>query len=420
MAKTDSIKKALTALSVKRLKSGYLSDILPHSGLRIVVNKSGSKTWVYRYRSPLNNKLKQVKLGLYPTMELAAARAELIRLKGERDSGIDPQQRKKEQKAERVAESHAKSRNVFTVSDMVDAYLDNHIANNRKPKGQAEVRRILENNVKPVLGGLRPDDVKRSMVKALRDSIEGRGAVVLAGQVVRELRAAFEYAIDKQLIENADDIINPCMGVKVKTSKRSKRTFTEQEISEWMRWLPVSKMSRSVCDALSLVMYTGCRSGEAVELEWCDIDLEAGTWFLAGDKTKTEVERTVQLSTQAVRLLKTRLNDTPFVFPSPRNIKKHISQKVIVHAVCTKRDKSGLKSWSAHDIRRTVRTGLSRMRCPSEVGEAVLGHSKKGMTGVYDLHKHEPECREWLQKWSDRVEALGAADNVVSLGVVNG
>ena len=49
------------------------------------------------------------------------------------------------------------------------------------------------------------------------------------------------------------------------------------------------------------------------------------------------------------------------------------------------------------------------MGCPSEVAEAVLGHSRKGIEGTYDLHSYEAECREWLQRWADH---LGSLKNV--------
>jgi integrase len=412
VAETDNTKKPLNALSVKSLKSGYLADTHPHSGLRLVVNKSGSKTWIYRYRSPIDNKLKQIKLGGYPAMSLNQARVTLIGLKADREAGIDLQERKREKKAKKLAESHADRQSVFTVSDMVDSYLENHIAQNRKPKGQAEVSRILRSNVKPVLGHLKPSDVTRSMVYSLMDSIIKRGAPVVAGQVVRELRAAFEKARNRDLIKDSDNFVNPCMGVETPAAKKSKRYLNDEEISKWLRWLPSSKMSRSVRDALMLVMYTGCRSGEVVVAEWRHIDLEGGTWFMA--ETKTDVERTVQLTKQAVALLKSRQNDCAFVFPSRGN-RQPIKQKALVHAVCSEKDASGLDTWSSHDIRRTVRTGLSRMRCPSEVGEAVLGHSRKGIEGVYDLHKYEIECREWLQRWCNRLDTLAVTDNVVSL-----
>jgi integrase len=65
-----------------------------------------------------------------------------------------------------------------------------------------------------------------------------------------------------------------------------------------------------------------------------------------------------------------------------------------------------IDDWSPHDLRRTVRTGLSRLGCPSEVAEAILGHSRKGIEGTYDLHKYEQECGVWLQKWADYLDDL--------------
>jgi integrase len=65
-----------------------------------------------------------------------------------------------------------------------------------------------------------------------------------------------------------------------------------------------------------------------------------------------------------------------------------------------------IPDWSPHDLRRTVRTGLSRIQCPSEVAEAAIGHGKKGIEGTYNLHEYEAECRIWLQRWADHIGGL--------------
>ena len=65
-----------------------------------------------------------------------------------------------------------------------------------------------------------------------------------------------------------------------------------------------------------------------------------------------------------------------------------------------------MDDWNPHDLRRTVRTGLSRLGCPTDIAEAVLGHSKKGIEGTYNLHNYEAECAEWLQKWADHLDSL--------------
>jgi hypothetical protein len=63
--------KSLMALKVKNHKPGIIPDAHPYLGLRLRGNKNGTKTWMYRYRA--GKKLKQIKLGTYPGMELAEA-----------------------------------------------------------------------------------------------------------------------------------------------------------------------------------------------------------------------------------------------------------------------------------------------------------------------------------------------------------
>lgn len=65
-----------------------------------------------------------------------------------------------------------------------------------------------------------------------------------------------------------------------------------------------------------------------------------------------------------------------------------------------------ISHWTPHDLRRTVRTGLSRLQCPNEVAEAVLGHTRGGVEAIYNLYKYDAECRKWLQVWADYLDDL--------------
>jgi hypothetical protein len=55
---------------------------------------------------------------------------------------------------------------------------------------------------------------------------------------------------------------------------------------------------------------------------------------------------------------------------------------------------------------RVVRSGLSALRIPHEVKEAVLAHRPPGIVGVYDLHEYEDEKREALEKWAQRLASI--------------
>jgi hypothetical protein len=57
-------------------------------------------------------------------------------------------------------------------------------------------------------------------------------------------------------------------------------------------------------------------------------------------------------------------------------------------------------------LRRTVRTGLSRLPCLNEIAEAVLGHTHGGVEGIYHMYKYDAECKKWLQVWADYLDSV--------------
>jgi hypothetical protein len=76
-------------------------------------------------------------------------------------------------------------------------------------------------------------------------------------------------------------------------------------------------------------------------------------------------------------------------------------------------------AFRSHDIRRTLRTGLAKLRIPRDTAEAVLGHFAGGIIAVYDQHDYADEKFDALERWARRlrsiVEPTTTPDNVVSL-----
>jgi integrase len=71
-----------------------------------------------------------------------------------------------------------------------------------------------------------------------------------------------------------------------------------------------------------------------------------------------------------------------------------------------------------HDLRRTVRTGLSAIAGLSDlVRELVIGHSKPGLHKVYDRYAYLDEKRYALDAWAARLGTIlePSTGNVVSL-----
>lgn len=99
-------------------------------GLRITCGKTGLKSFIYRYRSPIDNKLKKVKIGSYPDISLAEARVALLELKAQRRAGRCPAAETKElklvKKQEIAIQSFDSQKNI-TIKEMIELYLTNVI-----------------------------------------------------------------------------------------------------------------------------------------------------------------------------------------------------------------------------------------------------------------------------------------------------
>jgi len=224
--------------------------------------------------------------------------------------------------------------------------------------------------------------------------------------VLRELSAAFEYCLGIDKL--SEKIANPALLAKRSlkqakvplTSKQGTRVLSDKEIIKLLHWLPGCAYTQTQKHVLRLTLWTGCRTGEICDALWDDIDLENAFFHIK--ESKTETERYVQLPQQSVDFLKQlKLVTGEYVFPSIRT-KISIQQKSLTEqAWHMRRDDRMLDiaHWTPHDLRRTVRSGLSRIKCPPWVGEAIIGHSKKGIEGTYDLHQYEDDCKVWLDNY---------------------
>ena len=78
------------AIDSMKTVSKDLSDVGENRGLRVSCGAAGTKSFYYRYKSPLTGKLLQMKLGTFPVMSLSKARQKLELLKSIRKSGRCP------------------------------------------------------------------------------------------------------------------------------------------------------------------------------------------------------------------------------------------------------------------------------------------------------------------------------------------
>ena len=68
--------------------------------------------------------------------------------------------------------------------------------------------------------------------------------------------------------------------------------------------------------------------------------------------------------------------------------------------------RSGVKGWCLHDLRRTTVSGMARLGIPPHVADKILNHQSgtiSGVAAVYQRHEFLAERKDALERWGDHV-----------------
>ena len=98
-----TLNKLTARLVETNKKPGLMNDGL---GLYFKTKPSGAKSWVFRYRSPITHKKRDMGLGSFPIITLAQARQETLRLRLQISQGIDPIRARNEERGRTHAVTH--------------------------------------------------------------------------------------------------------------------------------------------------------------------------------------------------------------------------------------------------------------------------------------------------------------------------
>lgn len=405
------------ARAVKLLAPGTHLTFPDAPGLRLVATAS-RRTWVYRYKSPVNDRMRQMKLGEWPALPPAGALAAWERARASRATGADPAVEKRAAKAARVAEATAEA---MTVRKVCDDYLG---ALRVAPATLHALRRMIAGNL-GALANAPAAKVTRSSAFDLLDQM--RDSPVLGRRMRQTLAAAWDQALDAgRLPPETPNWWRQVMRGRFASKGRridgrhvgeSKRVLSEQEVATVLRSMP-SAFSVSVRDVLTLYLWTCCRGVEIVAMERDEVTREPdGLWWTV-PRIKLKMRRNpltldlrVPLVGRAAAIVLRRVETTQgrWLFPNDGRVARggHMLQTSVQEAVA-RADRCGLAHWAPHDLRRTGRTMLASLGCPAEVAEAILGHLQPGVAGVYNRHSYDAERRVWLTRLAERLEQLAA------------
>lgn len=426
------------ARTIKLLPVGQHLTSPDFSGLRLEASAQ-FKTWIYRYKSPVDGRMRQTKIGRWPAMSLHAAVAEWEKLRATRDGGGDPALEVKQARVEKVQASvQAKAKlaqAAYTVADLCTDYYEGYIRLSRAKKGADEVQRMF----RTMLGDMAQMPAAEVTRAAAFDLIQTYAvtAPVQAKKLRSELGAAWDYGIDAgRLPDSVPNWWRQILRGKIKSKGKAiagervgtaKRVLSPEELGTLIRWLP--NFTALIEDVLTLYLWTGTRGAEIVAMRGDEVRREeSGIWWWTIPKAKTKSARHAGAGDLRVPLFGRALNvvlrrkerfGEGYLFPSKTKDGKptHTQQKAAGVAVWMAQPYCDLRPelnrarlpvthWAPHDLRRSARTLLAAIGCPGDVAEAVLGHMQPGVEGIYNLHRYDEQRVEWLRRLSDRLEEL--------------
>jgi integrase len=374
------------------------------AGFGLRVEKSGTKTFVARYRADGGGRTaprRFVTVGRFGVLTVDQARKRARMLLGAAAKGDDP-----------ASERRARRREM-TMSALIDLYEAEGCVVQRgirqgepmKARTRAYTLARLRHHVTPLLGHKRVSEINAGEIErfardvaagktardektAPRKRIIVRGGDGAARKVIRDLSAVFSFAVRRGV---AGD--NPVARASVrKTDNRRERYLTLEEVRRLgaaFNEVEAAGANPKGVAIARLWALTGCRRDEIAGLKWSEVDFERGLLILDDSKTGKSVR---PLGAAALALLETisQVPGTEYVFPAEVGDGYYQSMKRLWARILRKAALAGV---TPHTLRHTIgSTAVSSGEAFALTG-AILGHANPRSTAIYAHVQHDPSRR---------------------------
>jgi len=394
------VTKVLTDIAIQKLKPAAARYEVPDPGargLRVVVQRSGRKSFAVRYR---NASGRARKLTLPAGITLAAARKLAADAMLEVAQGRDPATAKQD------ARRGARFRVADTVERLAEQYIEQYAKRRTRSNSWRGTVAVFRNDVLPAWGKCGVGDIRRRDVIEILEKI-ATDRPVMANRAKSALSHFFHWLADRDVIA-----ASPCVGIKAPTQATSRdRVLSDDEIRQL--WQAADSLDSRAGTCIKLLILTGQRRGEIAKLKWTELD--GDVLLLSPSRMKGKAAHALPLPKQAVTLITAMPRIGEYVFG-----RHPVARFDLIKRALDARMGAATPKWVTHDIRRSVASGLARLGVQLPVIEKILAHRSgtfKGIVGVYQKHSFLPEMQIAMQKWGDHVDQLvgGKPAKVVKL-----
>jgi integrase len=364
------------------------------SGFGVRVRPTGAMSYVVVYRAGSGRRAPVRRYTIAAVGKIASeqARTRAKVILGSVAHGHDP------------AGQKAAERAMPTVAELANQFMAEHVVPKRKARTAEFYRDILDRIVKPAVGTTKADKLTRRQVGKLHSSLSH--TPFQANRVLAVIGSMYAFAGRAGVVVEG---ANPARGIDKFNESRRERFLTDEELGRlgqairdaettgipWGVNKPTAKhlpkyakrftqIDRFAAAALRLLLFTGCRLREILNLRWEHVDLERGLLFLPDSKSG---RKTVILNAPALTVLNGLQQVGPYVVPGDNPESPRVDLKRPWDGV-TKR--AGLTGVRLHDLRHTYASFGAGGGLGLPVIGRLLGHTQASTTARYAHLDNDP------------------------------
>ena len=381
-------------------------------GLYLQVAGSGTKSWLFRYKSPVTSKQREMGLGSINVISLAAARDMALECRRQVLSGLDPlEERGRVKRMRRLEQARA-----ITFKEAAEQYITSKKPEWKNAKHAQQWSNTLNTYAFPVFGNLFVSDLDTDLVLKVIEPIWITKPET-ASRIRQRIEVVWDWAQARKYVEgeNPARLRGHLDKILAKTAKikrvRHHAALPYKQIATFITKLRDRKGSSAL--ALEFMILTAARTGEVRGAKWQEIDLSTKVWTIPADRMKAGKEHRVPLCSRVIQILnsmKSNRNPDEFVFPGWK-----AGTGLSDGAMLALLRKMGLGPYTPHGFRSTFRDWAAEEahQFSNETVELALAHTIKNQAeAAYRRGDQLERRRELMSAWQKHIETTTSLQKV--------
>ena len=400
-------KSSLDAIPTPEKRTKYYSDEV--KGLVLEITPKGAKS--FRVLYSINYTSKAYTIGSYPDITPSVAITRAKELRALITQGLDPQAEKKEKQKEHTFKTF-----------FIDRYIPMQIARrNMKttamtlPNGRIKFNDLVEGKNGKLLEGYNAHIKNAKFINKKLSEITERdihffinsiGSNSMANRLIRELRAIFN---------KTDLSINPVSRalkreLTMRTVKPRTVKATKEQIISLGKALPkilngyfmeekgfYYQPQPTQAYIIQILLFEGLRPNEVMSMKWTELDSN-----IYSTDTKTG-QKQFRLTAPTMRIINSLERKSEFVFPSPINPRKPITN--IRKTWTTLCKLAGIEDLNLYDLRKTFSSAGTK-KFGLHTSSKLTGHSNLSTVSKHYSHLDMDEITEAKEEIAGEFENL--------------